>query len=307
LTINGNCNGGASGWANFGIYHNSTGKLVVNGAVTAGASGASYGIYNYGNGPVTVVGAVTAVAGPYSTGLYNRGSGILNITGVITGGSGSEAHGVFNSAGAAVLIGNLINGTGGVAWSGKPPVWDIATNPNGYLSWCRASALSTTNVKHGPVPNDHELLYPVVCGDVTGSLIVPGAASGSATLAKEAGAKARGGSGTCAKLTPTSASAYGYWDFYVPATASTPFTLSFYWAKSAAGFNGLLKVSIWDTDGTTLKNTSEAVNITAADANYHQFSATPVTPTDTGLCRVRLEIEDGSTTGFLYIDDIAVA
>ncbi len=134
-----------------------------------------------------------------------------------------------------------------------------------------------------------------------------GTASASATLAKETGAAARGGSGTCAKLSPTSRNSYGYWDFYVPATAATPFTLSFYWAKSAAGFNGLLKVSIWDTDQLTLKNSSESVDITTADTNYHQFSATAVTPAATGVCRVRLEIVDGSTTGFLYIDDITIA
>jgi hypothetical protein len=140
----------------------------------------------------------------------------------------------------------------------------------------------------------------------TSTVVVPGTASGAATLAKETGANARGGSGICAKLTPTSASTYGYWDFYVPATAATAFTLSLYWKKSASGFNGLLKVSIWDTDNTTLKNTSESVDITAADTDYHQFSATSVTPTATGLCRVRVEIKDGGTTGYLFIDDVAV-
>lgn len=157
------------------------------------------------------------------------------------------------------------------------------------------------------VPTAANVRYGVDTGPAIGTLVVPGAASGSATLAKETGANARGGSGTCAKLTPTSAVTYGYWDFYVPVTAATAFTLSFYWKKSAAGFNGLLKVSIWDTDQSTLKNDAESVDITAADTDYHQFSATAVTPTATGFCRVRLEIIDGGTTGFLYIDDIVVA
>jgi hypothetical protein len=142
----------------------------------------------------------------------------------------------------------------------------------------------------------------------TGTLVVGGwtDGSGNLTLAKETGANARGGSGTCAKLTPTNASAYGYWYFYVPVTA-TAFTLSFY-HKITSGFSGLVKCSIYDTDQSTLKNTSEVVTLTDDEA-YHQFSATAVTPTATGFCLVRIEVQKdaGDTTECVYIDDIGIA
>jgi len=133
-----------------------------------------------------------------------------------------------------------------------------------------------------------------------------GGAWGSCTLAKETGANARGGSGTCAKLTALVTTAYGYWEFFIPATASTQFTLSFY-HMVAAGFNGALKISIFDTDNSTLLLTSETVSLTD-DSAYHQHSCTPVTPTATGLCRVRLEILKGAAAAAaIYFDDFAIA
>ena len=140
----------------------------------------------------------------------------------------------------------------------------------------------------------------------TGTAVVPGNASHECTLTKETGANARGGSGTCAKLDPTSTIAYGYWQWFVPATASTAFVLSFYFAKSVAGFNGNLKVSIYDTDNSTLLLTSEVVDLSSADTDYHLHTCAGVTPTATGLCRVRIEIQDGAVTGDVFIDDIAV-
>lgn len=134
-----------------------------------------------------------------------------------------------------------------------------------------------------------------------------GQASGPLTLSKETGANARGGSGTCAKLVPSSTNNYGYWYFLVPTTASIPFTLSFY-HKIATGFNGSLKCTIYDTDQTTIKNNSETVTLTD-DGSYHQFTATPVTPTATGFCLVRIEVEQGTHAidDAVYIDDIAYA
>jgi len=126
------------------------------------------------------------------------------------------------------------------------------------------------------------------------------------TLSKETGAKARGGSGTCAKLDPSSTTTYGYWYFYVPTTAATEFTLSFYFAKSVSGFNGNLKITIYDTDQSTSLLSSEVVDLSAADTDYHSHTCAGVTPTDTGMSLVRVEIEDGSTTGDVYIDDIDV-
>lgn len=137
--------------------------------------------------------------------------------------------------------------------------------------------------------------------------ISPGKMIGSGVLAKETGANARGGSGTCAKLTPSSTASYGYWLWYVPTTAATEFTLSFYFAKSAAAFNGNLKVSIYDTDQATLLLTSEAVDLSSADTDYHLHTCSGVIPTATGFCLVRVEIENGAVSGSVYIDDMAVA
>lgn len=110
----------------------------------------------------------------------------------------------------------------------------------------------------------------------TGTLILPGAASGSSTLRRERGANARGGSGTCAGLTPTSVSFPGYWDFFVPATPGTSLTVSFY-HKISSGFNGTLKVSIYDVeDGDTLLN-QESVTL-VDDGAYHLHTCTTVTP-----------------------------
>ena len=141
----------------------------------------------------------------------------------------------------------------------------------------------------------------------TGSRVVGGLATDNVTLAKETGANARSGSGTCAKLTPTNNAAYGYWYFYVPVTASTAFTLSF-WHKIASGFSGLVKCSIYDTDQSTLLLTSQTVTLTD-DGAYHQYTATQVTPTDTGMCLVRVEVQKdaGDTTEAIYIDDISYA
>ena len=133
-----------------------------------------------------------------------------------------------------------------------------------------------------------------------------GGASGRLTLTKETGAAARGGSGTCAKLLPTSTTAYGHWTFFVPVTASTEFTLSlWYWATS--GFNGDFDVTIYDTDNTTVL-TADDVGETA-DGTWREFTATPVTPTATGLCRVEVSVEQGahSAADLIYIDDVSIA
>jgi len=139
---------------------------------------------------------------------------------------------------------------------------------------------------------------------LTGTLIVGGTASYEATLAKETGAETRGGSGTCAKLTPTSTTEWGYFDFYIPCTTGVQLILNFY-HKISSGWNGLLKVTIYDTDQSSELLSSESVSLTDDDA-YHLYTATGVTPTDTGLCRVSIEIKDGSTTGYVYLDDLAI-
>lgn len=142
----------------------------------------------------------------------------------------------------------------------------------------------------------------------SGTLIVPGAASGQLTLAKETGANARGGSGTCAKLTPGSTSVYGYWHWYVPATASTPFTLSFYY-NATSGFNGTFEVTIYDTDGNAFAAMTDDNVAGTYDGTWRQYTGHSVTPSATGLCLIKIAVKQGAHSGsdVIYIDDIAQA
>ncbi|MHA1305440.1 MAG: hypothetical protein ACTSPI_17205 [Candidatus Heimdallarchaeaceae archaeon] len=117
---------------------------------------------------------------------------------------------------------------------------------------------------------------------------------------------ARGGSGYCVYLNPSSTTNPLVWEFYVPVTASTSFTLSFY-HKITSGFNGSLKVTIYDSDDDYTKLLdAESVTFTD-DGAWHQYTSTSVTPTNTGFCRVKIEAYNGSTTGDIGIDDISVS
>jgi len=111
---------------------------------------------------------------------------------------------------------------------------------------------------------------------VAGSLIVPGAASGEAELHRERGSVARGGSGKCAMLTPSSASSPGYWDFYTPGTGGVALTVSF-WHKITAGFDGTLNVSIFDFDNGDVLLDQESVAL-VDDGDWHQHTCAAVTP-----------------------------
>lgn len=141
-------------------------------------------------------------------------------------------------------------------------------------------------------------------------VVVPGKASGSLTLAKETGENARGGSGTCAKLTPTSASAYGYWDFFVYVSAECK--LSFYYKSfkdTGDAFNGTVKVSWWDSDDA-FEDPPPLLNAADISGNfddtYRLYESAAMTPAAEGLCRVRIEIVNGTQSGGIFVDDIAV-
>lgn len=181
-----------------------------------------------------------------------------------------------------------------------------ATTPQRDLGASQNVAPAAANVRYG-----------IETGATAGTLVVPGEASNGGVLAQEAGAAARGGSGTCAKFTPpANKTSYGYWDFYVPVTAAAS-TFTFYWAKSAAAFgsdeviDAALKVSIWDTDdpfnATPGLIASEVVDITAADTDYHAAAIDFAAPAAAGLVRIRIELKDGTTAGFLYLDDFSMA
>jgi hypothetical protein len=137
----------------------------------------------------------------------------------------------------------------------------------------------------------------------TGTLIVGGAASGAATLTKDT-TNARGGSGTCAKLVPTSTLNFGYWWFYIPATSTNPFVLSLY-HRISTGWNGTLNITIYDVDQSTQLYTHSITTVN--DGGYHQHSCSAVTPANTGVCLVKIGVQDGSVTGYAFIDDVSVA
>ena len=140
--------------------------------------------------------------------------------------------------------------------------------------------------------------------------MILGKTQGPVTLAKETGANAYGGSGSCSKLSPLSTTGYGYWYFLVPTTAATPFTLSF-WYNATSGFNGGFKVTIWDTDMSTIDANMASHDVGGTyDGTWRQYTAQhAVTPTATGTCLVRIEAQQGahSASDVIYIDDITYA
>jgi hypothetical protein len=157
---------------------------------------------------------------------------------------------------------------------------------------------TAANVKYGAQFGQQGTQY-------TGTLIVPGQASGAVVLTKETGANARGGSGNCAKFVPSSTTSEGYWHFFVPADSGTPFTLTL-WHKIASGFNGSLAFFIYDIDQTTiLRNGS--ITLTD-DGTYHQFTSLSATASSTGLCLVRIVFTQGThgSNDAIYIDDVTI-
>jgi len=125
------------------------------------------------------------------------------------------------------------------------------------------------------------------------------------TIQKETGSNARGGSGTCIKATPSLTYDSLMYSFLVPVTGSQNTTLSF-WHKITSGFNGSVKLTIYDVDDST-KLINQA-NVTLTDnSQYNQYTSSSFQATATGLCRAVIEIFNGSSSGSVYIDDIAIS
>jgi len=128
-------------------------------------------------------------------------------------------------------------------------------------------------------------------------------------------AYAKGGSGTCVCLDPKSTTAGQTlnWEYYIPVTAATAFNHKFYITKTAAGFNGTVSVTIYDSDDdyTTLLDAAAITigdiptNDGTGDDWTYQWASGSLTPTDTGFCRVVVSVLDGSTTGDILIDDVS--
>ena len=161
LVLYGNISGNAGA---IGLQNNSTGSVTVNGSATGGTAGGSpyrsNAIYNVTTGPVTVVGNITGGSGnPGSStgpngcyGLLNSSTGSVSVTGTVSGGSGQGAAGIFNtSTGVVTITGNLINTATALAFMGnKPPTWTpAASNYFQSGSTYYAAELPTTHVLTG--------------------------------------------------------------------------------------------------------------------------------------------------------------
>jgi hypothetical protein len=120
---------GGSGVSSYGIYNKGDGIVTIAGGVTGGSNTSAIGVYNEAAGSITVEsGGASGGTGVGSTGVYNKiATGVVSITGNITGGSGASACGVNNVLTGVVTLETtdaiLTNGSGGVAYTGYPPVW----------------------------------------------------------------------------------------------------------------------------------------------------------------------------------------
>jgi len=131
MTITGNITGAA----NTAVKNFAAGAVDIVGHVKGGTSASAYGLNNNSTGAVTISNGAEGSSAAHSYGVYTASTGAIAITGDITGGAGSDAAGIDNYGGATVTLttSNLINGAGGVAFSGKPPVWTAGTTY--YLKW----------------------------------------------------------------------------------------------------------------------------------------------------------------------------
>lgn len=124
----------------------------------------------------------------------------------------------------------------------------------------------------------------------------------------QAAAWARGGSGTCVYLDPSSTTAGETlgWEFYIPVTASASTTLSFYHKETDEDFNGTLTVTVYDSDDDTTVLLDEE-SISSFSTDWAQYTSTAFTPSQTGFCRVVVKVLNGSTTADIGIDDVTVS
>jgi hypothetical protein len=110
----------------------------------------------------------------------------------------------------------------------------------------------------------------------------------------------------CGYLNPNSTSIPLEWEFYIPVTASTAFTYSFY-HRITSNYNGTLTCTIYDSDDDYTELQSAASVTLTNDGAWHQYTSASLTPTNTGYCRILLKCLDGSTTGDIGIADMSWA
>ena len=271
-----------------------TGKVVTySGTPISPGSG-----YTSGTAATTVVAIATSGGTFLVNSEMNRGSGTLSD--IIMGAS------LYNN-----LCNEMTRGNVGTLsdLSAANPISELARGNIGTLAEILAGHRNCNELANANyvIPSTSNVKIGVTYGNnnsLTGTLVVGGSVSGAVTLTRVTGSQAYGGSGTCAQLTPTSTTAFGYWYFYIPVTGGIAFPFSFY-HQISSGWNGILNVTIYDaylegTPGVLLSQTVTTID----NGQYNQQLCSAVTPTDTGMCLVVIGIQNGSVSGYVLIDNI---
>ncbi len=118
----------------------------------------------------------------------------------------------------------------------------------------------------------------------------------------QAAAWAYGGSGYCAYFDPSSTTESLKIKFNVPVESSTNPQIKFYVKKTASAATCTLKITVYDTDGST--KLIDGTPITLTDS-WVQYSAASVSPSANGFITVELSALDGGTTGDIGVDDVS--
>jgi hypothetical protein len=272
--------------------------ISTNTSITLGADLYTSGIFKFTNTP-TFLGAFNIHCATLY-GNYNSGNFSLTIpasqtlyvsTGINLGGDYGGTY-----------VGTIKSGTA------SSPMY---INYSGTVANCKCGAMVFTDVdaSGGNMINNYFSSTLTRTKNIRNITNTDLDATGSwcGTLAQETGANARGGSGSCVKLTPKSTSPYDpmYWTFLVPTTASTAFVLNLYQMISS-GFNGTMTCTVYDTDNTTTLQAAASVSLTN-DGAYHIYSTGSLTPTSTGFCRVVLTVLSSSVAGSIYVDDVSLS
>jgi hypothetical protein len=166
-----------------------------------------------------------------------------------------------------------------------------AYGPDGN-NYTPQKSLLTNWMEKSALPSASLVKYPTDRGDGTlGTLLVPGCLHGPGVLSKDLANGVDGGA--CAKIVPSSTSAFCLLDWPVgPVLSTKPFNITFSY-KTTPGFNGGMKVTIYDTDGSTKLLDADVVSVDN-DGEYHTLEYGPYTASSDGGCIVAIEVKQGT-------------
>ncbi len=136
--------------------------------INGGGAANVYGIYHNSTGTLAIVGNLTGGSGSGGNAIFNNSTGAVTVTnGTLTGGTGSLASAIYsNSTGAVTFTNvNLVNGSGSVAYIGKPPTWNNASNLN-YIDFTNTGRSNRWVTQ----PTIAQVAAGVIIGDMTGTL-----------------------------------------------------------------------------------------------------------------------------------------